>query len=368
MERGQRVDWKEERSRVDLVAVATALLGEPEGRRGERGRKLWWVCPFHADANPSFCVDPGQLWWRCYGCGENGDAAGLVMRVEGVTFPEAVARLVGGGVETRTHRPQPRPRPAPEPERPSGLPAGEARILVEESEARLWSPEGAEALSHLTTERRLSPETIRSARLGWISRAEIPTRDGGTYTARGIVIPWFDGDRLALAKIRQPEGSRPKYAEAFRDRPAIFPGHAAIPPGRPLVVVEGEFDALLLGQELADRAIVVTLGSASGRPSPDLLAPLLALSPWFLATDADEAGDRAAEAWPAARSRRVRPPSPFKDWTEAVLGWPGLGGVDLHRWWSDRLSGIDHPELFTWDDLSTWRWADEKAEIEALGP
>ena len=83
-----------------------------------------------------------------------------------------------------------------------------------------------------------------------------------------MVIPWLDGDRLALVKIRQPEGREPKYAEAFRDRPRVYPDPAVIEPGRPLVVVEGEFDALLLGQELRDLAAVVTFGSRIEPPRP----------------------------------------------------------------------------------------------------
>src|SRR4051794_26288047 len=92
---GDRIDWRMERDRIDLAEVATGLLGDPVGRRGERGRKLWWSCPFHEDANPSFCVDPGKPWWKCFGCGEKGDAASLIMRLERVAFPEALTRLVG---------------------------------------------------------------------------------------------------------------------------------------------------------------------------------------------------------------------------------------------------------------------------------
>src|SRR5262249_33015128 len=128
-------------------------------------------------------------------------------------------------------------------------------------------------------------------------------------------IPWFDGDRLTLVKIRQPEGRTPKYVEVFRDRPRLYPGSEAIRPGKPLVICEGELDALLLGQELADLgASVVTLGRASARPDPAILGLLLPASPWYLATDADQAGDHAASGWPA-RARRVRPPV-GKDWTD----------------------------------------------------
>jgi hypothetical protein len=37
---------------------------------------------------------------------------------------------------------------------------------------------------------------------------------------------------------------------------------------------------------------------------------------WYLTHDADAAGDKATSGWPA-RARRVRPPAPCNDWTEA---------------------------------------------------
>src|SRR5438270_45838 len=76
-----RIDWRAERDRVVLVEVAIDLLGPAPGRRGERGRKLWWNCPFHDDPNPSSVIDPVKPWWKCWGCGEHGDAASLVMRL-----------------------------------------------------------------------------------------------------------------------------------------------------------------------------------------------------------------------------------------------------------------------------------------------
>ncbi len=49
---GDRIDWNAIRDRIDLARVATALLGPAPGRRGERGRRLWWRCPFHEDQQP----------------------------------------------------------------------------------------------------------------------------------------------------------------------------------------------------------------------------------------------------------------------------------------------------------------------------
>jgi hypothetical protein len=207
-------------------------------------------------------------------------------------------------------------------------------------------------LAYLTGPRCLAPGTIRAARLGWTPGVTLPKADGTGFLALGVVVPWFHGGRLALVKVRQPDGRRPKYAEAFRGpaRLACYPGPEAIRPGRPLVVTEGEFDALCLGEALGDLAAVVTLGSASARPEAAALGAMLAAPRWFVATDADPAGDAAAAGWPA-RARRVRPPGSFKDWTEARAA-----GVDLARWWRDILAGIGRPPLFSWDELARWRW------------
>ena len=369
-----RDSWNEIRDRIDLAAVATALMGPAPGRHGERGRRLWWRCPFHEDRNPSFCVSPGKPWWQCYGCGEHGDAPKLAMRLRGIGFPEAarvVAELAGVVASSRGSRPNlslsefpcpigdsetpttpttdnPRPplpgrlgqtasNPAkasqPGPERSSGMPLADCLVLLEEAQERLWRPEGASALASLQ-ERGLTDETIRVSRLGFVDSVSIPTRKGDhCFRARGVVIPWFDGDRLALVKIRQPEGSKPKYAEAYRDRPTIFPSLAAVRPGRPLIVTEGEFDCLLLAQELGELAAVVTLGSASNRPDPAILGVMLAAPVWYIATDADEAGDKAASGWPAqpgASCRltraRIGPRPPKRASTCVACGCPDSAG------------------------------------------
>ncbi len=355
--RPQRIDWLALRETLDLADVAARLLGPAPGRRGERsGRLLWWHCPFHEDANPSFCVKLGSKGWKCFGCGEHGDAASLVMRVNGLSFPEAVRFLTGEAIPARASRPRPEPRNVPpRPEKPHAMSLAEAEALVAEAECCLWSAEGAEGLAYLRGPRRhLTDATIRAARLGVI----VTDRHGAPV---GIVVPWFVARTLTLVKIRRPEGVMPKYHEAFRDRSqhlGLYPGPGVIRAGRPLIITEGEFDPLLLGQELAELFAVATLGSASARPSARILGPMLTAAPWYIATDADPAGDRSATDWPAS-SRRVRPPAPLKDWTEAKAG-----GVDLHRWWSAILAGVRRPPLVPWEELSSWRWG--PAERDSL--
>jgi hypothetical protein len=77
------------------------------------------------------------------------------------------------------------------------------------------------------------------------------------------------------------------------------------------------------------------MGSASGRLSDSILAKALFATGWYAAHDADEAGEKAAAEWlKYPRSRRVRPPLPFKDWT-AFRQEKGEG--DLLAFWLDVL-------------------------------
>ncbi len=175
----------------------------------------------------------GKREWRCFGCGEHGDAAELAMRLRGRTFPEAVRWLAeqagitpastssrprppSGGNPTRPRPPAAKPAKAPDaaPEKPSGLSLADALKLVEDAVTRIWTPEGRPALEYLHG-RGLGDETVKAARLGWTPGVMIPKCDGvGYWRAIGVVIPWLDGDRLTLVKIRQPVGRMPKYGEA----------------------------------------------------------------------------------------------------------------------------------------------------------
>ena len=185
---------------------------------------------------------------------------------------------------------------------------------------------GATALAYLRG-RGLEDETIRGAKLGWASRIMVPKKDGsGDWPLSGVVLPWFDRDRLCLVKVRRIGSfTGPKYVELFRDHPLIYPGRSVFRPGRTLIVCEGEFDALLLGQELASLDVgVVTLGSASSQPAPTAVNLLCTASRLFVATDADSAGDLAASKWPPHREAQSKPPAPNTDWTEVQKA-----GIDL---------------------------------------
>jgi DNA primase len=86
---------EEIRRRTDLVALV--------GRRVKltrKGRVLWGCCPFHPEKSPSFKVENERRLYKCFGCGQGGDAFKWLMETEGMSFPEAVEKLAAeSGVE-----------------------------------------------------------------------------------------------------------------------------------------------------------------------------------------------------------------------------------------------------------------------------
>ena len=103
-------------------------------------------------------MTPASREWQCFGCGEHGDAAALVMQIEGSGhFPRPFAGLPtkpriatpSGGRANPPEAPgrQARQDPWP-PKKPSGLPLADALKLVEDAAGRLWTPEGDAALDY----------------------------------------------------------------------------------------------------------------------------------------------------------------------------------------------------------------------------
>lgn len=49
------------------------------------------LCPFHSEKTPSLSVHHERRRFHCFGCGAAGDVFSFIERIEGCTFPEAVA-------------------------------------------------------------------------------------------------------------------------------------------------------------------------------------------------------------------------------------------------------------------------------------
>lgn len=76
----------------DAVPI-DAVVSEYLQLRNAGGGNLKGLCPFHDEKSPSFHVSPGKGLYHCFGCQEGGDTLDFVMKVDHLSFSEAVERL-----------------------------------------------------------------------------------------------------------------------------------------------------------------------------------------------------------------------------------------------------------------------------------
>ncbi|PAZ09642.1 DNA primase [Streptomyces sp. SA15] len=82
-------DVKAVRDAVPIDAVVSEYLQ----LRNAGGGNLKGLCPFHDEKSPSFQVSPSKGFFHCFGCQEGGDTITFVMKIDHLSFSEAVERL-----------------------------------------------------------------------------------------------------------------------------------------------------------------------------------------------------------------------------------------------------------------------------------
>ena len=82
-------------SSVDAVKAAAEILPLVEDyvRLRKAGGTYKGLCPFHQEKTPSFTVSPARGTFKCFGCGEGGDAIAFVEKLESVDFVGAIETL-----------------------------------------------------------------------------------------------------------------------------------------------------------------------------------------------------------------------------------------------------------------------------------
>jgi DNA primase len=296
------------------------------------GRALVGRCPFHPDGGrPNLYVYGGNASWYCYRCGIGGDVIGFVMRLEGLGFRDAVARLGGGfgGRPVLSARPVGWP---PRRRRPLDVWGVDERACVaaatELYHNRLLTDPAA---LRYVEERGLARATLERCRIGYAHgdemlpylrwrrlpiqaaiRVGLIGRDGREFLAGRVVVPeirrgqpiWLVGRAL------DSDGDAPKYLGLPGRKPLLGWEIAA---GHPTaILVEGVFDWLTLVQwGFPALALVGT------RVRPEVLRALGSrFGRLYLALDADLAGQEATDAIAQALGARAVPlplPTGVKD-------------------------------------------------------
>ena len=78
----------EVRQNNDVVDVISQYV-----HLSRKGRNYFGLCPFHNEKSPSFSVSPDKQIFHCFGCGVGGNVYTFLMKIEGLTFLEALETL-----------------------------------------------------------------------------------------------------------------------------------------------------------------------------------------------------------------------------------------------------------------------------------
>ena len=307
---------------VEAVKSAAEILPLVEDyvRLRKAGGTYKGLCPFHQERTPSFTVTPARGTFKCFGCGEGGDAITFVEKMEQVDFVgaiESLAKRFGVPIEYEEI--------SPEAERERRRKDRLSQLLERATmfyERVLWdSEQGALAREYLAS-RGLGEEVCRTFRLGYapggatLSRralqegyerdellaAGLANRRGNDYFQRRLVFPLADArggvrgfqarklhddDPLQAKYVNSPEGDLFKKGDLLY---GLDTARQPIAKDDRAVVGEGNTDVLALRQA-GFAPVVASMGTALTEKQLRELNRLT--KRLFLCFDSDAAGQDA---------------------------------------------------------------------------
>ena len=310
------------------------------------GRAYKTCCPFHDDATPSLSVDPEKGLWRCFGCGEGGDAITFLQKARGLSFGEAADLWREMSGEEPKHRKNGRGEMMETLEKttngtvkspkqvngaksdPSSSPPVRPELL--ERIVELYATglaKSQEAVAYLAKRGISSSETMRAFRLGYVdgSCAKLAaSRDHqkaltelgvlnakGTETLYGcVVVPLTDKDGRVTGflgrRITPSDNPHRALATAKGGSSSARLFHVQAAKGAAngeLILVEGFLDALAC-YEAGIRNVMAIGGATNVDPNVVDLLATEQVKEVLLALDPDDAGDQGSQLWAEELERR----------------------------------------------------------------
>jgi len=193
----------EVRERAGIVEVVSDYISLKKS-----GANYLGLCPFHGEKTPSFNVNPARGIFHCFGCGVGGNAVTFVMKMEGISFPEAVkllAKRVGVEIEERLPTPAEKRR-LDEKEQQLAIVATAAAYYT----GLLQREEAGEPGRRYLVGRKVGGDIIAPYRLGYASEQW----DGLARHLRQQGASLEQAERLGLIKPKNSGG----YYDLFRNR------------------------------------------------------------------------------------------------------------------------------------------------------
>jgi DNA primase catalytic core len=307
---------------VEAVKSAAEILPLVEDyvRLRKAGGTYKGLCPFHQERTPSFTVSPARGTFKCFGCGEGGDAISFVEKMEQVDFVGAIETLASRfGVQIEYEEISPEAERARQRKERLGRLMERATVFYERV---LWeSEQGAVARDYLAS-RGLGAEICRTFRLGYapggptltrralqegytqeeLLAGGLVNRRGNDYFTRRLLFPLADArgtvrgfqarklhvdDPLQAKYVNSPESDLFKKGDLLY---GLDTARQPIAKQDRAVIVEGNTDVLALRQA-GFEPVVASMGTAlTERQLRELNRLTKRL---FLCFDADAAGQEA---------------------------------------------------------------------------
>ena len=144
----------------DIVSVVSEYV-----QLKKAGNRFVGLCPFHTERTPSFSVSPDRQLFYCFGCHVGGNVFTFIMKMEGLTFPEAVRRLgQRAGIDVSTDAESPQERAARE--RRESIYRVNALALEYYRQILMRAPHAQGARDYLKR-RRIESDTQEKFKLGY---------------------------------------------------------------------------------------------------------------------------------------------------------------------------------------------------------
>jgi DNA primase len=176
----------------------------------KKGREFAGLSPFKVEKTPSFFVNDQKGFYHCFASGEHGDIFTFLMKVEGLSFPEAVERLAE---EAGLAMPKMSPRDEARENEHDRL----YRLLETAAkffETNLAASVGADARRYLE-KRGLRRETIAAFRIGYAPNNRSALREH-------LAAAGFSADDMIASGMLIAGDDIPVAYDRFRHR-VIFP-------------------------------------------------------------------------------------------------------------------------------------------------
>ena len=235
------------------------------------------LCPFHSENTPSFTFDTKTYNWHCFGCGENVDIVSHMIDFHNMSYIQAIKSIceeigVDSQIENFDNSQKKR-----EDVKKYDKPKTEIQEL-------------SEGIIKFISQREIKKSTLEFWRVGKKENHSFKTKEG-YIKENAIVFRSYDEENELINISYRSKGKL--FAQESGCK-AIMYGAWHVDSNEPLIITEGQFDAMAIWQSGSKNVVSIPAGASNRKyieENFDFLSKFPELIFWI---DNDEPGRKAA--------------------------------------------------------------------------